>query len=57
MIFDLVGRKVYTQLEKDITARDHQAVLNTETLQAGTYIVKVFNGTEEKIAKLVILKN
>lgn len=57
MIFDLVGREVYTQLEKDITAREHQAVLNTETLQAGTYIVKVFNGTEEKIAKLVILKN
>jgi hypothetical protein len=57
MIFDLVGREVYTQLEKDITAREHQAVLNTESLQAGTYIVKVFNGTEEKIAKLVILKN
>jgi hypothetical protein len=57
MIFDLVGREVYTQLEKDITAREQQAVLNTETLQAGTYIVKVFNGTEEKIAKLVILKN
>lgn len=57
MIFDLVGREVYTQLEKDITTREHQAVLNTETLQAGTYIVKVFNGTEEKIAKLVILKN
>jgi hypothetical protein len=57
MIFDLIGREVYTQLEKDITAREHQAVLNTEMLQAGTYIVKVFNGTEEKVAKLVILKN
>jgi hypothetical protein len=57
MIFDLIGREVYTQLEKDITAREHQAVLNTEMLQAGTYIVKIFNGREEKVAKLVILKN
>lgn len=55
-IYDMVGREVYTQLEKDIKSDKHAVVLNTEGLYTGIYIVKVNNGIEEKNIKLEVQK-
>jgi hypothetical protein len=56
-IFDIIGKEVFNQLIKDISSNEYKTTLNTKELLAGSYIVKVLNGKEEKITKLIIIKN
>jgi hypothetical protein len=55
-IFDLMGREMVEVVEKDITSREHNVDLDIERLAPGTYIVKVNNGFDEKVTKLVVVR-
>lgn len=55
-IYDMIGREVSSQLEKEIKNAKHEVLLNTQELHSGIYIVKVNNGVEEKSLKLEIQK-
>jgi hypothetical protein len=55
-IFDLMGREMLEVIEKDITNREHNVNLDIERLAPGTYIVKVNNGFDEKVTKLVVVR-
>lgn len=54
MVYDLVGREVYSQDMKDVSASNNKVEISTDGWQTGLYIVKVIHGEVEKSIKLEV---
>lgn len=53
-VYDLVGREVYSQDMKDVSASNNKVEISTDGWQTGLYIVKVIHGEVEKSIKLEV---
>lgn len=54
MVYDLVGREVYSQDMKDVSASNNKLEISTDGWNTGIYIVKVIHGEVEKSIKLEV---
>ena len=53
-VYDLVGREVYSQNMKDVSASNNKLEISTDGWNTGIYIVKVIHGEVEKSIKLEV---
>ena len=55
-VFDLLGRKVATLLDKEVDAGEHSVIFNASNLPSGVYFYRLQAGRFMKTKKLVVLK-
>ena len=55
-IFDVNGKKVFTQNEKSLSSINNQYKMDLHRLPTGSYILEMVNGAESKQAKFVLIR-
>lgn|GEM_PF-4129312 len=55
-LYDMLGREVFTLLNEEMPAGNHNIELNASSLSSGTYIYKLTAGKHQLSRKLVLLK-
>ncbi len=55
-VFDVLGRKVRTLVDKEMDAGFHQVEFNGNAFASGVYFYRLSAGTEVKVSKMLMLK-
>ena len=55
-IFDVNGKKVFTQNEKSLSNTGNQYKMDLHGLPTGSYILEMVNGAESKQTKFVLIR-
>jgi hypothetical protein len=55
-VYDMIGREVWSRLEKDITLPSHKVEVESSRFETGMYIINIDNGVEKKSLKLEVRK-
>jgi hypothetical protein len=53
-VYDMIGREVWSRLEKDITLPSHKVEVESSRFETGIYIINIDNGVEKKSMKLEV---
>ena len=56
VVYNLLGQKIATLIDKDMTAGDHQADFNAANLSSGIYFYSLTSGTYNVTKKMILLK-
>ena len=55
-VFNTLGQKVATLVDKDMTAGDHEIEFNASHLSSGVYYYKITSGDFEDVKKMALIK-